>query len=86
MRNVADSFRANASAVFGAIMGAIIAPALGFAFDGYHSLSVYLDYEKKSVVLLVAIGAFIGFFLGHLYGTYIAKCKQDARDNNKDGK
>ena len=76
MSNPADSFQAKLGAVVGIVFGAVIAPLLGFAFGGWHSLDVYLDYEKKSAVVLAAVGAAIGFFLGRIYGTYIAKNKK----------
>ena len=84
MSNPADSIQAKMSAVLGAVLGAIILPLIGFALDGYHSLADYVKSEKMSVIVLLGIGAVIGMFLGRMYGTIIAKGKEEGDSRGRE--
>ena len=82
--NTMERIKIQITSILGAVVGAIIAPMLGFAFSGYHNFGVYLDYEKGGFVVLIFIGIFLGAILGTVYARWNHKLdKEDEKEDRE---
>ena len=77
--SIKEAMKKNLYGNFGLVVGAIIAPLLGFAFSGYHLLSSYVDNEKGAIFALFVVGAILGAIAGKIY--YVVAVKANG---NKD--
>ena len=68
--------------VMGGIAGAMGGVLLGFAISGWHSLKSYVHEEPVQCIIMAAIGAAVGAFIGYV-GASLEAMKNEKKKKNE---